>query len=116
MGFDTASYEEIKRAEVADVYFYRMMEILRARGLENTPVHAEVAYKTSDPDEWFVVAGLDEVARLLEGIEVEAHSVPAGPICRPKDRKSVVLGKSVDLGGRRIINKNIYIDANRTSV
>jgi nicotinate phosphoribosyltransferase len=85
MGFDTASYEEIKRAEVADVYFYRMMEILRARGLENTPVHAEVAYKTSDPDEWFVVAGLDEVARLLGGIEVEARSVPEGTICRPNE-------------------------------
>jgi nicotinate phosphoribosyltransferase len=85
MGFDTASYEEIKRAEVADVYFYRMMEILRARGLENTPVHAEVAYKTSDPDEWFVVAGLEEVARLLEGIEVEARSVPEGTICRPNE-------------------------------
>jgi nicotinate phosphoribosyltransferase len=85
MGFDTASYEEIKRAEVADVYFYRMMEILRARGLENTPVHAEVAYKTSDPDKWFVVAGLDEVARLLEGIEVAARSVPEGTICRPNE-------------------------------
>jgi nicotinate phosphoribosyltransferase len=84
-GFDTASYEEIKRAEVADVYFHRTMEILRARGLENTPVHAEVAYKTSNSDEWFVVAGLDEVARLLEGIEVEARAVPEGTICRPNE-------------------------------
>jgi nicotinate phosphoribosyltransferase len=84
-GFDTASYEEIRRGEVADVYFHRTMEILRARGLENIPVHAEVAYKTSDADEWFVVAGLDEVARLLEGIEVEAHSVPEGTICRPNE-------------------------------
>ena len=84
-GFNTASYEEIKRAEVADVYFHRTMEILRARGLEETPVHAEVAYKTSDPDEWFVVAGLDEVARLLEGTEVEAHAVPEGTICRPNE-------------------------------
>jgi nicotinate phosphoribosyltransferase len=66
--FNTASSEEIRGAEVADVYFHRTMEILRARGLENTPVHAEVAYKTSDPDEWFVVAGLDEVAALLEGL------------------------------------------------
>ena len=84
-GFDTASYEEIRRGEVADVYFHRTMEILRARGLENIPVHAEVAYKTSEHDEWFVVAGLDEVARLLEGIEVEAHSVPEGTICRPNE-------------------------------
>jgi nicotinate phosphoribosyltransferase len=84
-GFNTASYEEIKGAEVADVYFHRTMEILRSRGLENTPVHAEVAYKTSDPNEWFVVAGVDEVARLLEGIEVEARAVPEGTICRPNE-------------------------------
>jgi nicotinate phosphoribosyltransferase len=84
-GFNTASYEEIRGAEVADVYFHRTMEILRARGLEGTPVHAEVAYKTSDPDEWFVVAGLDEVARLLEGTNVEALAVPEGTICRPNE-------------------------------
>src|SRR3712207_3981537 len=61
------------------------MEILRARGLEDTPVHAEVAYKTSAPENWFVVAGLDEVASLLEGIEVEARAVPEGTICRPNE-------------------------------
>jgi nicotinate phosphoribosyltransferase len=83
--FNTASSEEIKGGEVADVYFHRTMEILRARGLENTPVHAEVAHKTSDPDEWFVVAGLDEVAALLEGVEVEAHAVPEGTICHPNE-------------------------------
>ena len=83
--FNTASEAEIKAAEVADVYFHRTMEILRSRGLEDTPVHAEVAYKTSDPDEWFVVAGLDEVAHLLDGVEVEAHSVAEGTICHPNE-------------------------------
>ncbi len=83
--FNTASSEEIKGAEVADVYFHRTMEILRSRGLENVPVHAEVAYKTSDPDEWFVVAGLDEVAELLRGTQVEARAVPEGTICRPNE-------------------------------
>jgi len=84
-GFNTASYEEIRGAEVADVYFHRTMEILRSRGLENTPVHAEVAYKTSDTEDWFVVAGLDEVARLLEGTDVEARAVAEGTICRPNE-------------------------------
>jgi nicotinate phosphoribosyltransferase len=91
-GFDTASYEEIKGGEVADVYFHRTMEILRSRGLEDTPVHAEVAYKTSDPDEWFVVAGLDEVARLLEGAEVEARAVPEGTICHPNEPVLTLFG------------------------
>jgi nicotinate phosphoribosyltransferase len=84
-GFNTASYDEIRRAEVADVYFHRTMEILRSRNLVDTPVYAEVAYKTSDPDEWFVVAGLDEVAHLLEGSGVEARAVPEGTICRPHE-------------------------------
>src|SRR5215203_2910877 len=83
--FNTASEEEIRNAAVAVVYFHRTMEVLRARGLEVTPVHMEVAYKTSDPDEWFVVAGLDEVAQLLEGVEVEARAVPEGTICRPNE-------------------------------
>ena len=90
--FNTASYEEIKAAEVADVYFHRTMEILRSRGLEDTPVHAEVAYKTSDRDEWFVVAGLDEVARLLEGTGVQAHAVPEGTICRPNEPVLTISG------------------------
>src|ERR671917_666262 len=83
--FNTASEEEIRNAEVADVYFHRTMEVLRARGLENTPVQIEVAYKTSDEDAWFVVAGLDEVAALLEGTGVEARAVPEGTICRPNE-------------------------------
>ncbi len=84
-GFNTASHAEIKGAEVADVYFHRTMEVLRARGAENTPVHIEVTLKSSNPDEWFVVAGLDEVALLLEGVEVEARAVREGTICHPHE-------------------------------
>ena len=36
-GFNTASDEEIRRAEVADVYFHRTMEILRARAQKVKP-------------------------------------------------------------------------------
>jgi nicotinate phosphoribosyltransferase len=83
--FNSATDAEILKADVADSYFHRTMQILRARGLENTRVHAELAYKTSDPDEWFVVAGLDEVAYLLDGVDVEARVVPEGTICRPNE-------------------------------
>jgi nicotinate phosphoribosyltransferase len=83
--FNSATDAEILKADVADSYFHRTMQILRARGLEDTPVHAELAYKTSDPHEWFVVAGLDEVAYLLDGLEVDARAVPEGTICRPHE-------------------------------
>src|SRR5918998_3298242 len=40
-GFNTASYEEVKNAQVADSYFHRTLDVLRARSMENTPVHVE---------------------------------------------------------------------------
>src|SRR3954466_9965019 len=83
--FNSATDAEILNADVADSYFHRTMQILRARGLEDTPVHAELACKTSDPDAWFVVAGLHEVASLLDGVDVDARAVPEGTICRPNE-------------------------------
>jgi nicotinate phosphoribosyltransferase len=83
--FNSATDPEILKADVADSYFHKTMRILRARGLEDTPVHAELAYKTSDTDAWFVVAGLDEVAYLLDGLDVDAQAVPEGTICRPHE-------------------------------
>ncbi len=90
--FNSATDAEIRNAEVADSYFHRTMEILRARGLDETPVHAELAYKTSDPDAWFVVAGLDEVAYLFEGVPVEVRAVPEGTICRPHEPVLTISG------------------------
>ena len=90
--FHIASEEEIRSAQVADVYFHRTMEVLRARGKENTPVHVEVALKSSDPEEWFVVAGMDEVAHLFEEIDVEVRAVPEGTICRPHDPVLTISG------------------------
>ncbi|HEX2739308.1 MAG TPA: nicotinate phosphoribosyltransferase [Rubrobacter sp.] len=83
--FNSATDREILNADVADSYFHRTMQILRSRGLDEVPVHAEIAYKTSDPDDWFVVAGMDEVAHLLDGVDVEARAVPEGTICRPHE-------------------------------
>src|ERR671915_2037364 len=83
--FNSATDGEILKADVADSYFHKTMRILRARGLEDIPVHAELAYKTSDPEAWFVVAGLDEVALLFEDVDVEVRAVPEGTICRPHE-------------------------------
>ena len=96
--FNSATDAEILNADVADSYFHRTMEILRARGLEDTPVHAELAYKTSDPDDWFVVAGLDEVAYLLDGVDVDARAVPEGTICRPQEPILTLSGPYSALG------------------
>jgi nicotinate phosphoribosyltransferase len=85
LGFNTASEEEIRSTAVADVYFHRTMQVLRAEGAEQTPVHVEVVVKSSNLEKWYVLAGLDEVAYLLEGLEVEARAVPEGTIFRPHE-------------------------------
>jgi nicotinate phosphoribosyltransferase len=61
------------------------MQVLRAEGKERTPVHIEVTLKSSDPEEWYVLAGLDEVAYLLEDTAVETYALPEGTICRPQE-------------------------------
>jgi nicotinate phosphoribosyltransferase len=80
--FNSATDAEILNADVSDSYFHRTMQILRARGLQDSQVHAEIAYKASDPEAWFVVAGLDEVAYLFEDVDVDVRAVPEGTICR----------------------------------
>src|SRR5918993_449989 len=91
--FNSATDAEILKADVADSYFHKTMQILRARGLADTPVHAELAYKTSERDEWFVVAGLDEVAYLLDGVDVDARAVPKGTISRPHEPVLTLSGR-----------------------
>ncbi len=98
LAFHTASSEEIKSARVADVYFRRAMEVLRSRGAENTPVHAELTLKSGNPDKWFVVAGLEEVAHLLEEAEVEIRAVPEGTICRPHEPVLTITGSYAEFG------------------
>ncbi len=98
LAFHTASSEDIKSARVADVYFHRAMEVLRARRAENTPVHAELTLKSGDPDKWFVVAGLEEVAHLLGEAEVEIRVVPEGTICRPHEPVLTITGPYGEFG------------------
>ena len=78
--FHTASDADIKRGLVSDVYFMRTVQILEARG-DRKRVKAEV-YVKSLPDEWGwgVLAGLEEVAGLLEGLPVDAWAMDEGTL------------------------------------
>jgi nicotinate phosphoribosyltransferase len=82
-GFHLASPEEIKAGRVADVYFDRTVRILRARGIEKR-ARAEVRVK-SLPDDWGwgILAGLEETARLLEGLPVDVEAMDEGTIFGP---------------------------------
>ena len=90
--FHTATEEEIKAGEITDVYFARTMEILRAKGIDKEVV-AEIRAKDLPKGwGWAILAGVEECANLLKGLNVSARSLREGTIFRAGDPVMEVLG------------------------
>ncbi|HXH81870.1 MAG TPA: nicotinate phosphoribosyltransferase [Candidatus Tectomicrobia bacterium] len=81
--FHTASDADIKSGRVVDVYFARTVQILEARR-DRKRVKAEVYLKSLPDDwEWGVLAGIEEVAALLEGVPVDVLAMDEGTVFAP---------------------------------
>lgn len=76
--FHIASEDEIKQGKVADVYFDRAVEVLRRKGLRKQVVAEVRASSLPAGWGWAVLAGLEEVARLVEGLEASVVAMPEG--------------------------------------
>lgn len=89
----SADNEEIKRGLTTDIYFIKTLEILKALGLDDTKVVAEIFASRAG-----IMCGSEEVKNLLSGIPVEVWALPEG---EPFERKEVVMritGKYTDFG------------------
>src|SRR5436853_1006107 len=88
--FHIATEEEIKKAETSDVYFDRTKEILEKEGLSGIHVTAEIT-TGSLPKNWEygILAGVEEAAHLLEGLNIRVRSFPEGTLFRPVDSSGV---------------------------
>ena len=88
--FHIATEEEIKKAETSDVYFERTKEILEKEGLSDIHVTAEIT-TGSLPKNWEygILAGVEEAAHLLEGLNIRVRSFPEGTLFRPVDSSGV---------------------------
>src|SRR5258706_3486114 len=81
--FHTAADADIKRGEVSDVYFARTVQILKHRN-DRKRVKAEVYLKSLPEDwQWGILAGIEEVAALLEGQPVEVSAMDEGLLFEP---------------------------------
>jgi len=84
--FHIASDEEIKKGETTDIYFVRTKQILEAKGLDKIHVVAEIT-----PGElpgglpWGILCGIEEMAKLLEGLPINVYAMPEGSIFHYKD-------------------------------
>jgi nicotinate phosphoribosyltransferase len=94
--FHTAADAEIKSGEVSDVYFVRTVEILRQRG-DRRRVKAEVYLKNLPDDwQWGIMAGIEEAARLFEGLPVDILAMAEGTVFNPYQPVIVIDGVYVD--------------------
>jgi nicotinate phosphoribosyltransferase len=88
--FHYASDEEIKRGETTDIYFVRTKQVIEAKGLEKTQVIADVTPGKLPRDwQWGVLCGIEEVARLFEGINVDIYAMPEGSVFHHEDCRGV---------------------------
>jgi nicotinate phosphoribosyltransferase len=81
--FHTAADADIKSGEVSDVYFTRTVQILTHRN-DRKRVKAEVYVKSLPEDwQWGILAGIEEVAALLEGQPVDVSAMDEGLLFEP---------------------------------
>src|SRR5262249_45285428 len=95
--FHVASEAEIKEGQVSDVYFARTVQILNARGIRKR-VKAEVRLKSFPQDDWTfgVLAGIEEVAGLLEGLPVDVWAMDEGTLFASHEPVLVIEGTYVE--------------------
>src|SRR5438034_9219332 len=94
--FHTAVESTLKSGEVSDVYFERTVEILRHRG-DRKRVKAEIYLKSLPDDwQWGILAGIEEVATLMEGVPVDVQAMDEGTVFNPYQPVIVIDGVYVE--------------------
>ena len=95
--FHVATEPEIKSGEVSDVYFARTVQILNAKSIKKS-VKAEVRLKSFPQADWGfgVLAGIEEVASLLEGLPVNAWAMDEGTLFGAHEPVLVIEGTYVE--------------------
>jgi len=88
--FWIASEEEIRQGRTTDIYFVRTQTILNAKGLSDQVGIAEITVDVLPKGwPWAVFCGLDEVAKLLEGLPVDLEALPEGTLFPARDISGV---------------------------
>jgi nicotinate phosphoribosyltransferase len=88
--FHHATDEEIKKGLTTDIYFSRTKQILEAKKMDRLEALAEVTSgKLPEGWPWGVLCGIEEVARLFEGLPVDVYAMPEGSIFYSADFKGV---------------------------
>lgn len=78
--FHTATDDEIKNGEVTDIYFLRTLEVLKAKGIKKRVAMEVKANNLPNGYTWALLVGIEEVAKLLEGIPIDVWAMEEGEV------------------------------------
>lgn len=78
--FWIAKEDEIRKAETTDIYFHYTLEVLEKKGLNPEVVMEVYARKLPYSENWGIVTGIYEVAKLLEGLPLNVRAMEEGEI------------------------------------
>lgn len=81
--FHTASDEDIKKGRTTDIYFSRAREVLLKKSIQPSVVAEVITSGLPKGYTWGVLAGIEELANLFEGYDVDVHAMPEGSIFHP---------------------------------
>lgn len=97
--FWLANEDEIKSGETTDVYFRHAEKVLRKGGYNPRVVMEIYARDVPYPQNWGVVTGVYEAAKLLEGVPVDVWSMDEGQVFLA-DRETAVYEPVLTIEGR----------------
>lgn len=96
--FHTASDEEIKKGETTDIYFIRTIEVLKKKGIKKNVAMEIKANSLPNNYNWALFLGVEEVARLLEGIPVNVWAMEEGEVFLKGEPVMLVEGEYTTFG------------------
>ncbi|HBO83895.1 MAG: nicotinate phosphoribosyltransferase [Deltaproteobacteria bacterium GWC2_42_11] len=96
--FHISDPKDIKTGRTTDIYFARTVEILKKKGIDKR-VRAEFFAKKFPNDwQWAVLAGVEEVAYLMEGKPVNIRCMREGTIFKTYEPVMEIEGMYTDFG------------------
>jgi len=99
--FWLANEKEIRNAQTTDAYFLHTKEVLQKNNINSKVVMEVFARDVPYPDNWGILTGVYEVAKLLEGLPIDVWSFDEGSVF-VADRNSVMYEPLLTIKGRYV--------------
>ncbi|HOJ42943.1 MAG TPA: hypothetical protein PK800_02375, partial [Syntrophorhabdaceae bacterium] len=81
--FYTANFDDIKKGKITDVYFVNTMEILKKKGIDKWVKAEFIVKRLPEGIPWAVFTGLEEVGKVIEGLNIKVRAMREGTIIKP---------------------------------